>query len=64
MFDWNIPVTKLKSNISTDAKDGNILDVRVDSGEGEGGDVCAIVSVQRPGGPVWDDEARIREDEC
>ena len=41
-----------------DAKDGNILNVRVDSDE----DVCAIVSVQKPGGPVWDDEARIRDD--
>ena len=51
-------------HLFTDAKDGNILDVRVDSGDDEGGDVCAIVSVQRPGGPVWDDEARIREDEC
>ena len=43
-----------------DAKDGNILNIRVDSGEGEGKDVCAVVSVQKPGGPVWDDEARIR----
>ena len=51
-------------HLFTDAKDGNILDIRVDSGDDEGGDVCAIVSVQRPGGPVWDDEARIREDVC
>ena len=47
--------------LDPDAKDGNILDIRVDSGEGEGEEVCAIVSVQKPGGPVWDDESRIRE---
>ena len=45
-----------------DARDGNIMNIRVDSGKGEGEEVCAIVSVQKPGGPVWDDEARIRDD--
>ena len=43
---------------SSEVKDGSILNVHVYSEEE---DVCGIVSIQKSGGPVWDDEANIRD---